>query len=859
MQKNRHTWFDRLAEPYADFVVGRPGLVVALIIALAIVGGLGASRLTINSNQLDLISKDLPEVKAVQRVIDMVGGVGHLILALRSDDEKQLKAVADDLAGPLQADKERIRDLMYKVPVEFFQEKMVLFIKTEDLIEAKTRINKFVRDKVKRASPFFVEIRKTEPVKLELQDLIDKYNHIGKKSIADDYYISADRKMLLLLIKPMWDSNELAKTKELLAALDARLAEYSKTNPHGIKLVEDYDLMGTTGTIAYGYAGGYKTNVDDSYAIANSVDRVGIIAFLGIFIITLIFFRRLWPSLIVIVGTALGYLLTMGFTYVTVGQLNMITIVLVGILAGFGVDYGIHFTYRTRIEIGLGKTYKDALRSAIINAGRPATVASIVTGGSFLILMFSEFRGFSQFGLLAGCGTMIIGFTLFSFTPAVLALLGNRWPTLPERIVGRMEPLRPGADGSELRIPHPKLMLGVATVVILALCAVAIPWRDVPVVMGKSATLEERLTGGVRFNYNTRALMAEDEFSVKLQDEVNQRFQISSDPTALYTRTLEETKEVYDEMTQHPEKYSTVDQVVSMYSFVPDPALAAANAKVLAEWKEELSDVDQKLFPDDQQANIALFNKILEAKPYGLDSLPETYRLMFKELPTAKPENKGFLTFIYPRVDLWDGKQMLEFADQTGVVTTASGKEFRSAGAPTLFARLARIVLWDGKFALILTTLWILLMHFLDFRSTTLALASVIPLGIGLVMMLGLMALTDHRLNFMNIIILPILLGFGVSHGLYLLHRFLEGTSPVVALRSVGAAVASSTLAAIAGFASLMLAPHNGVKSLGFVACLGLATTLLVSFTVLAAVLQLLHDKRTRAAVAAPAMSDGGA
>jgi predicted RND superfamily exporter protein len=113
---------------------------------------------------------------------------------------------------------------------------------------------------------------------------------------------------------------------------------------------------------------------------------------------------------------------------------------------------------------------------------------------------------------------------------------------------------------------------------------------------------------------------------------------------------------------------------------------------------------------------------------------------------------------------------------------------------------------------------------------------------VGLVMMLGLMALTDHRLNFMNIIILPILLGFGVSHGLYLLHRFLEGTSPVVALRSVGAAVASSTLTAIVGFASLMLAPHNGVKSIGFVACLGLTTTLIVSFTVLAAVLQVIYD-----------------
>jgi uncharacterized protein len=176
-----------------------------------------------------------------------------------------------------------------------------------------------------------------------------------------------------------------------------------------------------------------------------------------------------------------------------------------------------------------------------------------------------------------------------------------------------------------------------------------------------------------------------------------------------------------------------------------------------------------------------------------------------------------------------------------------SGRVYHAAGSAILYAKLARIVLGDGRLTLLLTALWILLMHYADFRSVKLALASVIPLGVGLVMTLGIMSILNQQLNFMNIVILPILLGFGVSHGLYLLHRFLEGVSPVVALRSVGAAVASSTLTAIAGFASLFGASHNGLRSMGLVACLGLFDTLIVSFTVLAAVLQLIHEQRTRA------------
>ena len=60
-----------------------------------------ASKLTIESDQLSLISQDLPEVKEVKRVIDMVGGAGYLQLALRSTDEKALKKLADSIHDTL--------------------------------------------------------------------------------------------------------------------------------------------------------------------------------------------------------------------------------------------------------------------------------------------------------------------------------------------------------------------------------------------------------------------------------------------------------------------------------------------------------------------------------------------------------------------------------------------------------------------------------------------------------------------------------------------------------------------------------------------------------------------------------------
>ncbi|MEK6606802.1 MAG: hypothetical protein AABZ30_03995 [Myxococcota bacterium] len=228
----------RVASAWAGLLVRRPGGVLAALLAVAALSAWASSRLTINTNQLDLISQDLRQVKDVKRVVEMVGGAGHLIVALRGSDERTLKAVADHVAGELSRDTAHVRSVTYKVATEWMRAKAGLFMETADLEELRRRVTAKLQDVVKRASPFFFEIRKTEPVKLELADLIDKYRRIGKKSITDDYYISDDRQMILLIVKPLWDGNELAKTGAFVDALRARLR--ATRGPSGARLIEDY-------------------------------------------------------------------------------------------------------------------------------------------------------------------------------------------------------------------------------------------------------------------------------------------------------------------------------------------------------------------------------------------------------------------------------------------------------------------------------------------------------------------------------------------------------------------------------------------------------------------------------------------
>lgn len=865
---DQSAFITRATTAYARLITKHPARVLAVLLTLGVISGYLTSTLTIESDQLSLISQDLPEVKAVRRVVDMVGGAGYLQLALRADDVPTLKKLSDEMYTKLLDAKQPdgtpwVRFITYKVPVDFIQENMVLFIRTEDLAEGKKRINAYIKDQLRRNNPFFIEIKKTEPVKLEMDDLVQKYSSVGKKSIRDDYYISDDKKMLMMLIKPMWNSTDLQKTEKFVEYLTGR--KYSAIPPpkqktdgflgdiakgQGVELIEDYETMGDAKTVYFGFAGSYKTGLDDSYAIQQSLDEVTLLSLAGIAIVTMLFFRKWFPTVLVLSGVILGTIYSMGFAKLALGELNMVTSIIAAIILGFGIDFGLHFTFRTRIELGMGKSYDQAIFDALINAGRPALVAAVVTAGSFFVLLVSEFRGFSQFGLLSGVATFLTGFCLFAWCPAILMLLGRKNPTWPEKLIGKMTPPSDAMMTGATRIPAPKLTLAIMTLIVLGVSAFAIPWTDEVPPSDHKLTIMERLKYGMSFNYNTRALVPPNQPAIRLQDEISARFKISSDPIAVPTQTIEEAKDIWLAMTKNPqtefnvdrEKFPTVDQVVSIYSFVPPPETAAANAKILAEWREELKEVDPKALPPEMQDKAAFFMRVLEKQPFGVDGVPAVYASNFDSLPQTKPENRGYLTFVYPKIDLWDGKNLIKFANQTSVIKGVSGKEYRGAGLAILYAKLAEIVLKDGKLTVILAAIWILTMHYLDFRSVKLAAASVIPLGVGLVMMLGVMNLIGERLNFMNLVMMPILLGFGVSHGLYLLHRFLEGTPPLVALRSVGSAVAASTLTTVAGFAALIFAQHYGLQSIGIVACIGLGTTLLVSFTVLGAVLQVIYD-----------------
>jgi predicted RND superfamily exporter protein len=138
-----------------------------------------------------------------------------------------------------------------------------------------------------------------------------------------------------------------------------------------------------------------------------------------------------------------------------------------------------------------------------------------------------------------------------------------------------------------------------------------------------------------------------------------------------------------------------------------------------------------------------------------------------------------------------------------------------------------------------------------DARAVVLTVA---PLLLSVLWALGLMEVFGLSFNMANVWAVPLVLGIAAEFGLNIYLRFTEGreTGGPTLPRSAVLGVLLNGLTTIAGFASLMVARHQGIFGLGLLLTIGASVSLLVSLAVLPVLIELFGRGRAVAAARAP-------
>jgi hypothetical protein len=203
----------------------------------------------------------------------------------------------------------------------------------------------------------------------------------------------------------------------------------------------------------------------------------------------------------------------------------------------------------------------------------------------------------------------------------------------------------------------------------------------------------------------------------------------------------------------------------------------------------------------------------LLAQPVTLETLPSEIARDW-----VTPDGR-FKVEILPKGDPNDNETLRKFARAVLAV------EPNAIGGPVSILESGHTVIrafFEAGFwslASIAVLLWIVLRRFGD------VLLTLIPLLMAGVVTMELMVLLGMKLNFANIIALPLLLGVGVAFKIYYIMAWRAGQTDLLQ-SSLTRAVMFSALTTATAFGSLWLSSHPGTSSMGELMALALVTTM---------------------------------
>jgi predicted RND superfamily exporter protein len=827
--------------PFIRGVVGHAAWVVAVALVVSGVGGYLATNLTINTDIASLLPDDYESVQALEKLQRTVGGESDAAVAIVSPSFEANKQFAEDLipkALALKQDEDSSETYLtrvdYRREVEFLQDNALYFASNEEF----RQVEDFLEDKIeeakqarREANPFYFELEEetdttaTDDTGEELEAVYDRL--IGKR-----YPISDDSTTMVLRFYPSGSSTNIGYIENLYTDLRQLVNRMEPASYHPeMKVVlagRLYRRLVEVRTIWRDVAGSFGAGVGTVLVV-----------------VMLYFLYKAWqargggtlgrrtllrelvraPVMGLVIGAPLlmSLLWTGGAAYLLFGALNLMTSTLGLVLFGLGIDFGIHFYGRYAEERAEGQSVADAAEVTFVSTGQAIAAGAFTTAGALYVLIMADFRGFSEFGAIAGTGVLFALLAMIIVMPALLALLERTRLLNLQRAPGM------GTEASSVdRRRYP----AARTIVVGGLLAVVAALVMAP---------------RVDFQYDFGILEPEyTKYEQKAQyvNRVNKSGDNRRNPAYIVADSRAAVPEIAEVLRERMRSDTTSPTILAVETLQERFPLAdtgqAAKLERIAEIRETATE-NRFLKGETSDALQRLRRAAQTREPISLEQVPKSLRKQF----TTKEGELGKFVIVYPSVGLSEGRKSIAFARDVGNVTLDSGKTYHAGSTSLVAADMLLLLQREAPWMIAATFVIVTLLMLLNFQSVRWAGLALVPLVVGLLWMLLAMEMFGLMVNFYNMIIFPTILGIGNDAGVHMVHRYREeGPGSLwTVLRSTGEHVTMGTLTTMVGFGGLLLSFHPGLNSIGTLAVVGLGTTLLAAVVFLPALLQWLEDR----------------
>ncbi|MAO64219.1 MAG: hypothetical protein CL666_04405 [Balneola sp.] len=817
-------------KPVLKFNYSHPYWVVTISLLIAILGGYYALQLKVDTDIASLLPEDNPNVIALEKLSETVGGETEMQVVISSPSFEANKQFAEDLIDrSLELYYPRYEDNFFKRAefrreTEVVQNNALYLASDKELEEVKDWLQAEIQQAKEEANPFYFDLDEEEEEEVSTDNFEESYNTL----VPSEYPINEDSTIMVIKLFPTGSKSDIRYLEDMFEAYDELLASMEPANYHPEMEVR--------------FGGRLQRHLEEFTSIMNDVlgsfatgiSSVILLVMLYFFFKKYLHYRHgtrgqgkytLWshilrmpvPVLIIGVPLIVSLAWTFGITYFYLGVLNTMTSVLFVILFGLGIDYGIHF-YARYIELrSSGMSVYDAMVKTNEKTGEAIVVSAFTTAAALYILMFADFRGFSEFGFIAGTGILLALFGMLYLLPALLVIFDERL-----NLILISEKQKEEYTGYH-RYPFARTIVTVGLVLAV-------------IVVGFS--------GNLKFQYNFSEL--EPKFP-KYEEFQSYAGQVDDgtkrNPAYIVAETNEQVEEIaaiLKERARTDTTSPTIESVETLQERYPnDEQEEQEKLAKIEEIRELLKD---PFLVDQESEDLDKLRKASQTtEPLELSEIPDYLKSRF----VTKDGEIGRFVIVYPSVGLSDGRKSIAFKDDVSVVQLDSGTKLYAASTSLVAASMLDLMRTESPYMVAATFIFIYFFMLFSFRSFRWSIIAMLPLLVGLLWLFGIMMIFGLQFNFYNLVVLPAILGIGEDSGVHLAHRYREEgkRSMWQVLSSTGQHITMGSITTMLGFAGLLFTSHPGLQSIGIMAVLGIGMTLLTSVTFLPALIQWLEDK----------------
>lgn len=810
--------------PVLDFARRARTAILATGLAVAVGAGVAIARIPFESDVLNLIPQSGPAVRTFKEYVDRFDSLDYVYVLFDAPDglsvseyEDVIETYIAELRSIPQIDYVDAALLDAERNWDYLLDRVLLLLGPEGAREALAKFEPEgmtvalarAREALAIPSAAMRDLVQRDPLGLVLGL---RAQFAANKSFlqfdpSQEGYVSADGSSRLVIAKPKGSALDADFCKELLAEL-VDIERRARAERADTGELDDEALP----PIGIEIGGAYRdTHEADSLIRGEMKLNTAVSLFLLLAVIFLVF-RSYWILFCAATTLGLAGLLAMVLIGLARGDLLAAASGGAAMLFGLGMD-GIMLLYvRFLEERSRGADPETATRRL------SPTFASVLLGyitsaATFGALMFIDFPSLEELGRLVGLGMLLCAGLTLLFVPAVLGFLPasvpTRTPYLP-RLAAIVE-------------RQPKTILVAAAALTVAslwalpkLVVVASLERIQPRTAG--AAVEAKLNERFQFPEHVVLVLAEApeigavlESQRALERELAARGETIPPSNALAFLPTPSEQDAVGELVET----SGLAASAVWPRFEEAAKTVGFRAGVFEGFRERLSmllDSEERITYDG-----------LLAHGFG----PVVSRFV------VRGEN-GYVaaTYLYPETEA----EALRVAE----VVTNIDSSMLVTGQALINRELHASLLPQFLKGVIIGSVFVILLIYLDFRSVRSTLWCLLPTFLGLLWAGGLFAIVGIELDLFSVFGIVMVIGIGVDYGIHIMHRCqLEGSGSLLRfLPWTGAAIALAAVTTVIGFGTVALSSYAPLARLGVVSATSVVFVAFASLLVLPVLLR---------------------